>query len=116
MSYKNPKDPKTIAKAQLARRKHYQKNKKQYYVNNKLKITRMQEYVNHLKIVPCKDCNGLFRPVVMDFDHLDPTIKFMNIGRLVKYGSWDKLYKEIAKCEVVCSNCHRIRTENRRNS
>ena len=51
----------------------------------------------------------------MDFDHVDPETKRFTIGR----DGWNKrtiidLREEIAKCEVVCANCHRIRTASRK--
>lgn len=48
----------------------------------------------------------------MDFDHIDPTTKIRCVGNYVT--SRKKVYQEIEKCELVCSNCHRIRTYNRK--
>lgn len=47
----------------------------------------------------------------MDFDHLSD--KTSSINKLVTNGSMKKLLVEIAKCEIVCSNCHRSRTHAR---
>lgn len=59
----------------------------------------------------CLDC-GEKNHIVLDFDHL--TNKKYNISRMIHDGfSWAAIKKEIAKCEVVCANCHRIRTHNR---
>jgi hypothetical protein len=59
----------------------------------------------------CKDC-GESNPIVLDFDHLKD--KKYNISRMIHDGfSWKAIKKEIEKCEVVCANCHRIRTHNR---
>jgi hypothetical protein len=59
----------------------------------------------------CVDC-GEKNHVVLDFDHLKN--KKYNISRMIHDGfSWAAIKKEIAKCEVVCANCHRIRTHNR---
>jgi hypothetical protein len=56
----------------------------------------------------CTDC-GEKNPIVLDFDHLFD--KKYNISRMVHDGfSWKAILKEVAKCEVVCANCHRIRT------
>jgi hypothetical protein len=56
----------------------------------------------------CADC-GLTNPIVLDFDHLKD--KKYNVSRMIHDGfSWAAIKKEIAKCEVVCANCHRIRT------
>jgi len=59
----------------------------------------------------CVDC-GVTNPIVLDFDHLHD--KKYNVSRMIHDGfSWAAIKKEIAKCEVVCANCHRIRTHNR---
>jgi hypothetical protein len=47
----------------------------------------------------------------MDFDHIGS--KEANISALMSRSGLDRLVKEIAKCEVVCANCHRIRTQAR---
>jgi hypothetical protein len=66
--------------------------------------------IEQLKDVPCADCGGRFPRVCMDFDHVRG-IKIAAISRLVHAaGSWEIIAAEIAKCEVVCANCHRIRT------
>jgi NADPH-dependent glutamate synthase beta subunit-like oxidoreductase len=62
------------------------------------------------KSVPCADCNKTFPPCCMDFDHVIGE-KIDDISRLARYGyDSSKLLREIEKCEVVCANCHRIRT------
>jgi transcription elongation factor Elf1 len=59
----------------------------------------------------CVDC-GESNHIVLDFDHLSN--KKYNVSRMIHDGfSWAAIKKEIAKCEVVCANCHRIRTHNR---
>lgn len=59
----------------------------------------------------CADC-GVNNPIVLDFDHLKD--KKYNISRMIHDGfSWAAIKKEISKCEVVCANCHRIRTHYR---
>ena len=58
--------------------------------------------------VDCGECN----PIVLDFDHLKD--KKYNVSRMIHDGfSWKAIKKEIEKCQVVCANCHRIRTHNR---
>lgn len=63
-----------------------------------------------LKQRPCMDCGGTFPPYVMDFDHRDGSDKVNNISRLISRGNWARIEAEIAKCDLVCSNCHRIRS------
>jgi hypothetical protein len=52
---------------------------------------------------------------VMDFDHREGELKTDNVANLVASPhSMKKLLEEIAKCDLVCANCHRIRTHARR--
>lgn len=62
---------------------------------------------------PCYDCGGMFPPEAMDFDHVSGTKSF-TISQ-VPWLSWDAVREEIDKCQLVCSNCHRVRTKTRRN-
>jgi hypothetical protein len=43
-------------------------------------------------------------------NHLPGTKKICDPAQLFKYGSWKKVEVELAKCELACANCHRIRT------
>lgn len=64
------------------------------------------------KSVPCADCGGTFDPVCMDFDHRPGEVKSRSVARMVGYPH-DEIRREIAKCDVVCANCHRLRTKSR---
>lgn len=66
--------------------------------------------VEALKRQPCMDCGGTFAPYVMDFDHRDGNDKVKGISTFISRGSWTRIEAEIAKCDLVCANCHRIRT------
>ena len=79
-----------------------------------LKVQRIKlslEWVTKLKAeTPCADCRMYYDPVCMDFDHVRG-VKRKKITTLVYDGySRAVILEEIAKCELVCSNCHRIRT------
>ena len=74
---------------------------------------RRQVLIDKLKAGPCTDCGGLFPPICMDFDHLDSSLKTAEVSRL-KHMRLEIVLQEIAKCELVCANCHRIRTKDRR--
>lgn len=62
---------------------------------------------------PCLDCGKFYPYYVMDFDHVRGQ-KHKNVMELIPSLSKKKIDEEIAKCEVVCSNCHRIRTHMRK--
>ncbi len=72
------------------------------------------EYIQKIKLdAGCMDC-GLKTTVteVYEFDHRPGTEKVDGIARL-RFGTMAQLVAEIAKCDVVCANCHRIRTMRR---
>ncbi len=62
---------------------------------------------------PCADCGLSYPHFVMDFDHARGKKSFAL--STVHYGLWsnERILAEIAKCDLVCANCHRIRTHNR---
>ena len=71
-------------------------------------------YVDSVKNAPCMDCGGSFPPVCMDFDHANGD-KVKSIANMYSASyKLDLIKEEIAKCELVCSNCHRIRTRDRK--
>jgi hypothetical protein len=85
------------------------KERQKVYLQNQRK--RKRDFINSLKNVPCTDCDNRFPPYVMDFDHLGD--KELNISNDLFSVKFERILAEIEKCEVVCSNCHRIRTHNR---
>jgi hypothetical protein len=64
-----------------------------------------------LKQVACMDCGGMFPPWAMDFDHVRG-VKLFNLSRGSGRGRRGML-AEVSKCDIVCSNCHRDRTQRR---
>jgi hypothetical protein len=64
-----------------------------------------------LKSGPCVDCGGTFIPRAMHFDHRDPTTKKYNISVLASANRVKAILEEVAKCDLVCANCHAYRTE-----
>lgn len=72
---------------------------------------RNKAFLDEVKRVPCADCGERYHPCVMDFDHLPGFEKSEDVGRLGNAGvTIERLKDEIAKCEIVCANCHRYRT------
>jgi hypothetical protein len=66
-----------------------------------------------LRSKPCTDCGQTFPPYCMEFDHVDRAGKSFTIGHLTGGGITPRFLREIGLCELVCSNCHRIRTRER---
>ena len=99
-------------------KEHYAKNRQRYIdqasaVKRLRRLERTVYLIEYFKSHPCIDC-GEPDPVVLEFDHL--TDKEFDIGRSLDRRPWAEVLKEIAKCEVVCANCHTRRTAIRRQS
>jgi hypothetical protein len=74
-------------------------------------VARRLEYLLvYLREHPCVDC-GEGDPVVLEFDHLRD--KKFGVAQGFRDREWQSVLDEIAKCEVVCANCHRRRTARR---
>ena len=81
---------------------------KQTSLSQKRSRAKKKLVIDDLKNVPCTDCGNTFPPCCMDFDHIEG-IKEFSIGNNLTR-SLDSLLTEIEKCEIVCANCHRLRT------
>lgn len=89
----------------------YAKNKKVQQQRIKDRKARIRDDVRKYKeSTPCKDCGIFFKYYITDFDHIDPKTKLDNVANLVHNGSIKKVWEEIAKCDLLCANCHRERT------
>lgn len=100
------------------RKRHYRENKEYYFEKaRRHDATRTEEnqrlMCEYLSDKKCADCpeNNL---VVLQFDHLRD--KKYNIAHLMHRAPWKTVLKEIEKCEIVCANCHAIRTQTRSQS
>lgn len=80
-------------------------------VSKRLRIER-REILNKAKEKGCVECGYNEHFCALDFDHIDPSQKEFTIGTSYTSVSLERLYKEIDKCQVLCANCHRIKTYN----
>lgn len=78
-----------------------------------LVLERNEYLVGFLREHPCVDC-GESDPVVLEFDHLGE--KKFSISKGLQERNWQSVLDEMAKCDVVCANCHRRRTSQRAGS
>ena len=91
--------------------------RRKWYLKNNGRVAKLKKayraivitIVNTAKQRPCADCGNQYPPYVMDFDHRDQSTKSFCIGQNKSRGALS-VSNEIAKCDVVCSNCHRERT------
>lgn len=102
--------------------KYYAENKERYvardaarppeYWANKRKQyrDRVRPVLNEIKDQPCADCGFRYPYPVMEFDHVRGE-KVDNVSAMVSRGvGLKKILAEVEKCDIVCANCHRIRT------
>ena len=97
------------------RQEHYRAHRQRYIDaagrrKRRVVAERMAYIVSYLGEHPCVDC-GETDPVVLEFDHLRD--KKFSISDGLQGRNWQSVLDEIAKCEVVCANCHRRRTARR---
>ena len=95
---------------------HYNKDKKKYLERNKKNSwewgKKNREYLQNLKSSqPCTDCGKYYHYCQMDYDHIKGK-KTKSVSELVSRtrSSIKSIDREIKKCELVCANCHRLRT------
>ena len=96
----------------LYHKKRWAKKEERLYraERNVVQREKCMSYQRELKErTPCADCGRHFHFAAMDFDHVRGS-KVERIAELAKNGSFRKMIAEIKKCEIVCSNCHRVRT------
>ncbi|MFJ6579250.1 hypothetical protein ACIQMY_25225 [Streptomyces sp. NPDC091368] len=87
-----------------------------YGPGRSVRAKRDRLYFQRIKIDRgCADCGYNANPVALDFDHLPGAKKLYRVCTMAGM-SRALIDAEIAKCEVVCANCHRIRTADRLNS
>jgi len=77
------------------------------------RLSKLATYAER-KRSPCVDCGGTFHQVAMHFDHVRGVKKANPSSYAYDYGSVDRMLSELDKCEIVCANCHAVRTYNRR--
>lgn len=88
-------DPVKVAKHVASNKKHQDDRNRKL---NLLKIGR-----------PCYDCGGMFPTECLEWDHMPGAKKLFAVATC-KMFSLECVLDEIAKCQLVCSNCHHIRT------
>jgi hypothetical protein len=78
------------------------------------RVQEVKLWARTLKDGPCTDCGGQFHPEAMQWDHVSGS-KRWDVGAMTHAGyAKETILKEIAKCELVCANCHAVRTASRR--
>jgi hypothetical protein len=95
-------------------RDYHARNRERLVALAKKRQQRFLEWHRQLKsTTPCADCGGYFHFAVMAWDHLPGTHKVAEVSTLLRKGSSRKVREEIDKCELVCANCHALRSYSR---
>lgn len=92
---------------------HYQANKADWVNRKAINKAAVRDLIIQAKAIPCMDCGVRYPPYVMDLDHRDPITKKYPPAQMAGNVGIIAAREEIAKCDVVCSNCHRARTYSR---
>ena len=95
-----------------ANQDHYLNNRQSHAEKAAMRRAHLRRLINELKSKPCADCGLTYPFYVMDFDHREG--KAFTISQAWRARSWGAVLEEVEKCDVVCANCHRERTHNRR--
>jgi hypothetical protein len=98
------------------KQEHYAANKARYIAQaavrkRQLVWERTAFLIEYFQTHGCVDC-GELDPLVLEFDHVRG--KDIDVSKALHTRGWEKLMAEIARCQVVCANCHRRRTARRR--
>lgn len=79
------------------------------------RLNKRVEFINNYKLGHgCADCGYNAHPHALEFDHRPGEDKFADITKMRLRGTMQQLIDEMKKCDVVCANCHRLRTADRR--
>lgn len=79
---------------------------------NRVQMDKRRKIIDAAKDVPCADCGIKYPPAVMDLDHIAGDGMSKRKGSFTRFAmscGIERLKQEIAKCEVRCANCHRMR-------
>lgn len=89
-------------------RENYHKNREKYIRRSKAQRERAKKHIWSIKEKSiCKEC-GEDHPATLDFHHKDPNEKEITANAMIKMKwSIDNINRELAKCDILCSNCHR---------
>ena len=91
----------------MRKRRQTVKGKEETRRSDKLRHKKWRTWIEEQKSKPCKQCGGKFPTYVMEFHHRESSKKEFMIGH-GRGRTREAVIKEIAKCDLLCANCHRI--------
>jgi hypothetical protein len=110
MPAKDPETRRETVRAWYARTKHERRTPERVERERQVKLARRREiaewFVELKARLVCATC-GENHPACLQFHHPDPTAKEAGVSDAVRRGwSRKRILTELAKCEVLCANCH----------
>ncbi len=94
-------------------REWYYRNRESCIAKQTARRATDRAYLDAIKLERgCVDCGYAEHAEALEFDHVGDD-KVIQVSNMVAW-SRVRIDAEIAKCEVVCANCHRVRTHSRR--
>lgn len=116
-------DPEYRERRKAAARAEYRRKKENTVTGDEWRVKRnairaerqrkIKDRISTLKEAgSCADCGQQYPACVMDYDHVRGE-KVERVARLAVNRPWSVIEAEIAKCDLVCANCHRLRTRDR---
>ena len=92
---------------------YYRANREKRLAQTRARHDLKRQVVAQARQSPCADC-GEYKPGAMEFDHLpERGPKSFTIANIGSFGL-PRLREELAKCELVCNECHKVRTARRK--
>ena len=92
----------------------YKRNVEKKKIYKKNLYDKVSNYLNDYKLSKgCRECGYKKSPYALEFHHRDRRLKIKNVSNFRK-SSWtqlDNIVKEVQKCDILCSNCHKILTK-----
>jgi hypothetical protein len=84
----------------------YNKNKKAYHTRAQLHTQKFIDELNAYKSSQaCQKCSNT-KYYLLEFHHIDPSTKENDVYTLAKTRGRKTVWDEIAKCIILCKNCH----------
>jgi 5-methylcytosine-specific restriction endonuclease McrA len=98
---------KDISSRRATNRRHYERNKAAVIKRNaEFKLAARAKWAEFKATLACTKC-GENHPATLDFHHVVQSKDNVKVYKLTADGAYKKALKEIEKCVVLCSNCHR---------
>lgn len=86
-------------------------DRKLKYSARAYKRRRRYHWLNAYKVAKgCESCGYNKHAVSLDFDHVDPSTKKFTVAHRIDLSTVKTLMAEVRKCQVLCANCHRIKS------